>query len=277
VDAIVDWVWNAVYAPMRDFLARYETAYVVASSYLSIVPLHAAREQSTDRFALTEVELRYAPSAGALAAASRRSIPPRAARVLLVPQPTGAGAHLAGADAEIEAIGQELEDALRLDPARITVGTLGEAIGEVGWLHAACHGVINAADPLESGLRLGNGQRFTLRDLAAVRHGHLLGSVLSACQTNVPDPDLPDEALSLASGFLFGGCRSVIASSWQVPDPATAELMRRCYVMWQPDEASMSSALRRAQLSFIAGDETERWKPEWRAPYYWAGFAYSGP
>jgi hypothetical protein len=277
VDSIADWTWGAVYEPIRNCLRGYGKAHVVGSSYLGVTPLHAARRPDSHSYALHDVELRYIPSVGALKTLQERLVPPRPARVLLVPQPAGAGAPLDGASMEITHVANEVPDALRLDPAEVNARSLTRGIGEVGWLHVASHAFTDAADPFASGLRLSGTDRFTLRELANVDHGHLLGAILSACKTNVPDPDLPDETLSLASGLLFGGCRAVIASSWEVPDPATAELMRRYYTIWQPNTSSMASALRDAQLTFANGDESENWRPEWREPYYWAGFSYVGP
>jgi len=102
--------------------------------------------------------------------------------------------------------------------------------------------------------------------------------VLSACQTNVPDVNLPDEAISLATGLLIGGCRAVIASAWQVPDPATSALMQLFYHCWRRDGQEVSAALRKAQLTFAAGGGgVDKWRSEWADPYFWAGFSYLGP
>jgi CHAT domain-containing protein len=109
----------------------------------------------------------------------------------------------------------------------------------------------------------------TLDDLSSIRTGLELG-VLSACETNVPDPASPDEAMSLAVGLHLTGCRGVIASSWQVPDRATAALMAGFYERWRGDEQlPVSEALRQAQLA-LADSEA------WHEPYYWAGFSFLG-
>ena len=50
--------------------------------------------------------------------------------------------------------------------------------------------------------------------------------------------------------------------------------MRRYYTIWQRNTVSMATALRDAQLAFANGAENDDWKPEWREPYYWAGFSY---
>ena len=166
---------------------------------------------------------------------------------LAIPQPIGAGRPLAHAQAEVEDLATYFPDAQVLAPQDVDRTSILRAIGGVGLLHASCHGLADPEDPLASGLELANGERFTLRELFGQPQDHLLVAVLSACQTNVPDLDLPDEAISLAAGMLMSGCRSVVASTWQVPDAATAELMREMYRRWREDGVALPDALRGAQ------------------------------
>jgi CHAT domain-containing protein len=58
----------------------------------------------------------------------------------------------------------------------------------------------------------------------------------------------------------------VVASAWQVPDAATAELMGGMYRRWREDGVGLPEALRGAQLEAM----------DHRPPYAWAGFSYSG-
>ena len=259
------WAWDALYAPIREAISGYPYVHVVMTSYLTGVPLHAARS-SDGTYALEETDIRYVPSATALVAARQRQIPVREPKFLAIPQPIGAGRPLAHAQAEVEDLATYFPDAQVLAPQDVDRTSILRAIGGVGLLHASCHGLADPEDPLASGLELANGERFTLRELFGQPQDHLLVAVLSACQTNVPDLDLPDEAISLAAGMLMSGCRSVVASTWQVPDAATAELMREMYRRWREDGVALPDALRGAQRDAAS-----------RAPYYWAGFSYSGP
>jgi CHAT domain-containing protein len=147
-----------------------------------------------------------------------------------------------------------------------------------GWLHASCHGVADANDPMNSGLLLAGGERLTLGDLARATTGHLALAVLSACQTAVADPELPDEELSLAAGFLSTGCGAVIASSWPVADRATGALMTYFYRAWRRDGLPPAEALRTAQLHLAeTGEDADGTVvAAWHDPYFWAGFRYLG-
>ncbi|NES00297.1 MAG: CHAT domain-containing protein, partial [Symploca sp. SIO1B1] len=93
--------------------------------------------------------------------------------------------------------------------------------------------------------------------------------VLSACQTATGDRRA---ALGLAGVAVKAGARSTLATLWVVNDAATAELMIDFYQELNQDKTiSKAQALRRAQISMIKGDDTERQKP-----YYWAPFVLVG-
>jgi len=93
--------------------------------------------------------------------------------------------------------------------------------------------------------------------------------VLSACQTATGDRRA---ALGLAGVAVKAGARSTLATLWVVNDAATAELMIDFYQELNQDKTiSKAQALRRAQISMIKGDNTERQKP-----YYWAPFVLVG-
>jgi CHAT domain-containing protein len=143
-----------------------------------------------------------------------------------------------------------------------------QALNNAGYLHAACHGVADPDHPGRSGLEL-EGGRLTIDHLSGLRTGLEL-SILSACETNVPNFDHPDEAMGLAAGIHLAGSRGVIASSWRVPDTATAALMDGFYQRWRgPAALSPSEALRQAQLELADGKR-------WHSAYYWAGFSFVG-
>jgi CHAT domain len=281
IEAVSAWAWDAIYEPLREVLVGHSYAHIIGASYLALVPCHAARTRSSTgwRYAFEDIELRYVPSARVLAAVRRRQVPAKEPGFLVIPQLIGAGSSLEGARTEVNEVASYFQSATILGQEDITTHGIRRAIGSVGWLHAACHGFADPEDPLASGLVLGQGERFTLRDLFEANQGHLLVAVLSACQTNVPDLRLPDEATSLATGLLMGGCRAVIASAWQVPDSATSALMQLFYRQWRHIGNDVPCALRQAQLQFATGGaaDLKEWRPEWTEPYFWAGFSYLGP
>ena len=94
--------------------------------------------------------------------------------------------------------------------------------------------------------------------------------VLSACETGVGAVLKGESMFSLKKAFMQGGCQSVISSLWAVNDQCTAEIMAYFYQHLQKGMRK-DQALRQAKLDYIKVAD-----PEYRHPYYWAGFTVVG-
>ena len=278
VNAMCDWLWNAVLTPLSE-LGLGPVLHIIGSSYLAYAPVHAARahDDGPRNYALSNWEFRYVPSARALADAGTVAVgdePP----VFLGVSPPASTRALPGALAELASISEMFPSHSVINPEEVTTDSVRTGLSQCGWFHASCHGLVDPSDPVNSGLDLGGGERFSIRDVLDSVTGHLEVAVLSACQTNVPNLALPNEATSLAGGLVLSGCRAVIASSWPVPDQATSALMRRFYDHLGEAKQGVCQALAAAQLDFAgAGKRDPLWPDSWLEPYFWAGFTYMGP
>jgi CHAT domain-containing protein/Tfp pilus assembly protein PilF len=72
-------------------------------------------------------------------------------------------------------------------------------------------------------------------------------TVLSACESGLGTQAGGEGLLGLQRAFAVAGCRSVVASLWQVPDEATGVLMQRFYDNLWRRQLSRLEALREAQ------------------------------
>ncbi len=70
---------------------------------------------------------------------------------------------------------------------------------------------------------------------------------LSCCETNLGDPSITDDILTLSTGFLCAGARSVVSTLWAVDDLATA-LFSTFYYQQRQQEKSRPEALQKAQI-----------------------------
>ncbi len=153
---------------------------------------------------------------------------------------------------------------------------LATDLSQYAMLHFATHGFLDPTNPENSGLVLSTvnqqGQEqdgfVGLREIYELRAPVSL-VVLSACQTALGKDVRGEGLLGLTRGFMYAGASSVVASLWKVDDEATAELMKRFYTNMLERNLTPSAALREAQNSI-------RQEPQWRSPYYWAGFTLQG-
>ena len=95
-------------------------------------------------------------------------------------------------------------------------------------------------------------------------------AVLSACNTGSGKLSRGEGIMSLARGFMYSGCPSVITSLWSVDDKSTAVIMKHFYEGLAKG-LSKDEALRASKLSYLKNaDEIKS------NPFYWAGFILIG-
>ena len=151
-----------------------------------------------------------------------------------------------------------------------------EALGVADIVHLATHGLVSTSQPALTGLVVSLlDARGRPRDgfvrLSDVYNLRLNADlvVLSACHTALGAEVRGEGLVGLTRGFMYAGARRVVASLWAVDDSATAELMSHFYRGMLHDKLPPAAALRAAQRELAR-------RPQWAAPYYWAGFVLQG-
>jgi CHAT domain-containing protein/tetratricopeptide (TPR) repeat protein len=256
IEAVTEWAWTGVMAPVLEALGDAPRATLVAAGLLGVLPLHAA--WATDhgnptgrRYALDQIVLTYAPNAQAAAAAARRvQEEAHGERLVAVDEPD------LGADAtwsplpfsamEVAAAAATFSDHEVIAGRDATVATVLASLSQAQFFHLSCHGRADPASPLDAALAMAGGQPLTLRDVLDRRLEARVG-VLSACETAIPGDDLPDEVVALPTGLIQAGAGAAVASQWSVPGAATALLMFRFYERWRVGGSTPAEALRDAQ------------------------------
>lgn len=153
---------------------------------------------------------------------------------------------------------------------------LGAQLAGFRYIHFATHGVVDSRYPGLSALVLSQFDERGRPQDGFLRLNDIYGLkldadlvVLSACETALGRDIRGEGLIGLTQGFLSAGARSLVASLWQVPDRATAELMTQFYRYLLTDGLRPAEALRRAQLWSAS-------QRRYRHPYYWAGFVLVG-
>jgi tetratricopeptide (TPR) repeat protein len=153
---------------------------------------------------------------------------------------------------------QEIDVRMRVKEYLLTRAALLENLPLFSIIHMSCHAQSNYSAPLQSSLLLAQDEKVRLEDLLELRMDNVRLAILSACETAIPGQDLPDEVVSLSTGFLFAGVAGCIATLWPVSDLASMLVMSRFYWNWQASTILPSEALRRAQVWVRDTDNREK-------------------
>ncbi|MDQ3009117.1 MAG: CHAT domain-containing protein [Acidobacteriota bacterium] len=143
-------------------------------------------------------------------------------------------------------------------------------------LHFATHGLINNENPELSGLVLSLFDERGQRQNGFLRMHEIYNLklnadvvILSSCESAGGKEIGGEGLMALSRGFFYAGTPRVVASLWAADDRATPLLMREFYHQLIEMHASPAAALKAAQVAVQK-------RPQFRSPYYWAGFVLQG-
>jgi len=95
-------------------------------------------------------------------------------------------------------------------------------------------------------------------------------TVLSACNTGTGKIAKGEGIMSLGNAFQYAGTKSLLLSSWEVPDNTVPELMQYFYTNLKKG-MNKGKALQQAKLHYL--NTADRYR---KAPFYWGGFYLVG-
>ncbi|NKK60600.1 CHAT domain-containing protein [Rhizobium leguminosarum bv. viciae] len=244
------WFWEAAVTPILESLDGRVPITLIPIGRLIGAPWTSAYGVSARRrsYLVDHLSLRLAPTARVLSSVERSS--ERAGLDLLAVSASGSSPAqaLKYAGAELAAVQSGVAKAKVLTGEDATRAAIVAQLPNRTALHFCCHGSADPIEPLSSFLLVGGGERLTMRDILSVRLDNLDIVTLSACETGVHGDALPDEAMGLASAILAAGSRACIATSWPVPDLASAMLIYRFHSEWRFSNIRAPDALNRAQV-----------------------------
>jgi CHAT domain-containing protein len=155
--------------------------------------------------------------------------------------------------------------------AEATESLVRNTSSEYDVIHFASHATFDPAQPMNSHLLLRaddqNDGVLTAGELYGLNMNDALVT-LSACKTASTSIDRGDEILGLTRGLFFAGASSIIATSWEVEDGSTRELMKTFYRELSQGKVGPCKALARAKRILITQHGL--------APFYWAAFSLYG-
>ncbi|WP_293067293.1 CHAT domain-containing protein [Okeania sp. SIO2B3] len=153
-----------------------------------------------------------------------------------------------------------VKDELRLQGDAATVSKYKALLGKVQGLLSTHHASANFKDNLKSGLVLADGE-ITLGQLLspAWRFPDLEELFFGCCEVNLGVPKITDDIMTINTGFLCAGARSVISTLWSVAELSTV-LLSIFYHQLRKEGKNRSLALQMAQqkLRQLTGKELKK-------------------
>jgi CHAT domain-containing protein len=257
-------LYRMLLAPIAAQLTGKTSVTIVPDGPLWNLPFHSLVDPE-GRHAIERFAISYAPSLTVLRVEARQR--PRSRTLLAVGAPRG---DLPNAAAEARELGRLYgAGSTVLTGAEATEARWRELAPRSGILHLATHGVLNNSNPLFSYLELAGGGLIEARSLLDLELKASL-AVLSACETGRGELRDGEGVVGLAWAMMVAGVPSVVVSEWKVDSASTTELMLAFHrELRSAPVHSKAAALRMAAMGLMK-------RPEYRHPYYWAGFQLLG-
>ena len=285
-------LYDGLVRPLEPHLEGVTRLVLVPDGPLWRVPFQALR--SPRGYLIEERAVSYAPSVSALHALNARRQDRLARRGAAPPYlvafgdpavggpigtlRTGTPARLPEAAREVRALG-EIYGADRsavLTDREATEPRLRELASRASLLHVATHGVLDDKSPMYSYLALAPVQGSADIDAdGRLEAWELMGmdlradlAVLSACETARGEIGDGEGVIGLSWSLFAAGATTAAVSLWEVDSASTTELMI-AFHRELAKGAEVSPAMRAASLAHIKS-------PQFRHPFYWAGFSIIG-
>lgn len=145
-----------------------------------------------------------------------------------------------------------------------------------GILHFAMHTIINDSLPMFSKLVFAEPDNNTVDDgflntyeIYNLKLNAQL-AVLSACETGTGKLQGGEGVMSMARGFIYAGCPSIIMTLWKVEDKSGVQIMKDFY-FYLTKGKKKDVALRMAKLNHLNSSD-----PLTAHPHYWLGYVSIG-
>jgi tetratricopeptide (TPR) repeat protein len=257
-------VWNNIMIPVVNVLEnvlklkRHSRIWLCPTAAFTSIPLHAAspfliKADRSREPCLEDLYIcSYTPTLSALVRSRqlmKKRVTPSFVAIGQGQPGAGKGKALLAVDSELELVGELVPATANRTTisgnAATRAGAL-KALEENTWVHLACHGKQDPAQPYHSHFVMKD-DHLTLLDIMEKDMPHAEFAFLSACHTAVGDKETPDEVIHLAAGLQFAGFKSVVGTLWEVDDSVAKHVVEAFYkYMFHPKEAGVMDCTKAA-------------------------------
>ena len=183
---------------------------------------------------------------------------------------------LVGTIKEVQSINETVPSRVFINE-KATEANFKKYASDYNVLHLAMHTIMRDDNPLNSMLVFTNvdtgdtieDNRLYAYEIYNMKLNAQM-AVLSSCNSGLGKMQKGEGMMSLARGFIYAGCPSIIMTLWQVADKSSSELMTSFYKYLKRGK-SKPEAMRLAKIDYLesADDLTSN-------PYFWSGFVVLG-
>jgi tetratricopeptide (TPR) repeat protein len=289
LDDTLGWMWRTIAEPVLTALgyhnrpadgAAWPHVWWCPTGWLTFLPLHAAglhttRDEARPATVLDRVVSSYTLNIGALSDARRREAwteHPFAPLVISIAETPGAP--------DLEGAREERADLVNRYPGTRVLAEQGAtrvavlaALPVSPWIHLACHGTQDVADPTEGRLLLYD-EPLRIRDISALQLTHAELAFVSACHTSRGGLSIPDDGMTVAGALQFAGYRHVIGTLWAIADNHAPEVARHVYAELDRAANRIDLADAGVALHHAVHMLRERFP---NTPTIWAPYVHFGP
>jgi Uncharacterized protein conserved in bacteria len=260
-------------------LGHSRRVVIVPHGILGEVPFSALVDESTGRFFMQTYSVSMLPTAGALPALRRRAQSVASSVNGFGFAPFNGDSELPATGLELEAFGNATSRKSLAFGKNATESAVRSALGKLGIVHVATHGVMNLRDPLFSRVELAAGSPGTTANDGRLEVHELLTLpirsslvFLSGCETGagvewLNDPVRGTADLTLAQVVLSAGAANVVTTLWRIADQGAARFAGRFYQNLHRLPIDDAFAVTQRQMAI---------DPQYQNPYYWAAYVLSG-
>jgi CHAT domain-containing protein len=184
-------------------------------------------------------------------------------------------APLSGAKEEVKNLSSYIKTVAFID-SLAQESTFKEKAPNFDILHLAMHTIINDSLPMFSKLVFSDPGKISTDDGFLNTYEiynmklHARLAVLSACETGSGKLQKGEGVMSLARGFIYAGCPSIVMTLWQVEDKSGVDIMKNFYSYLSKGKRK-DVALQMAKLKHL-----EFADPLMAHPHYWLGYVNIG-
>ncbi|MEX2369947.1 MAG: CHAT domain-containing protein [Bacteroidales bacterium] len=182
---------------------------------------------------------------------------------------------LPGAEYEVDFISRTVPSDVFMD-YNATESNFKRLAPDYAVLHLAMHTIMNDENPMYSKLAFARDWNDTTQDhdlfTYEIYNMQLNAEmvVLSSCSSGYGKMQKGEGMMSMARGFIYAGCPSIVMTLWQVSDRSSAELMTGFYKNLKKGK-SKKQALRQAKIDYIQSSDKLK-----ANPYFWSAFMMVG-